>query len=190
MNIIFTAIFLASAIVLCIVDADAFLPALLDGAGDAAVTALTLFCIYAVWMGLSRVAEDAGINQAIAKKAQPLCFKILKTRSREGARYAAMNITCNVIGLGGAATPFGIKAMRELDKEGNTFGNGLIFILNATSVQIVPSTVIALRASLGSAAPADIFVPAIITTLICTGSAVILYFMAEKIWHLSSRRSS
>ena len=190
MNAIFTAVFIASAILLCFAGPNAFLPALLDGAEQAATTFLTLFCIYTVWMGLSRVAADSGINGAIAKKMQPLCFKVFRTKSAFGAQYAAMNITCNVLGLGGAATPFGIKAMKQFDDEGNLFGRNLLFILNATSVQIIPSTVIALRTSFSSASPADVFAPALITTAICTGTAVALYFFTDKICRSLSRRSS
>lgn len=190
MNVIFTAIFITSALILCVADPNAFIPALLDGARDAATTCLTLFCIYAVWTGLSRVADDAGINGAIAKKMYPFCRKFFKTNSAEGGRYAAMNLTCNVLGLGGAATPFGIKAMKAFDGEGNTFGRNLLFILNAASVQIIPSTIIALRASYGSASPADVFAPAILTTLICTGTAVGLYFLYDKLCRSLSRHSS
>lgn len=189
MNVIFAAVTLASAVILAFSDAEAFLPALIDGAEKTASTCLTLFCIYAVWMGLSKVSEDAGINSAIAKKARPLCFKIFRTRDEAAAEHAAMNITCNVIGLGGAATPYGIRAMREFDGRKNYYAKGLLFVLNATSVQIVPSTVIAIRAAAGSISPADIFGPALLTSLICTGGAVILYILSDKIWHLSSRRS-
>lgn len=189
MNAIFTAIFIASAILLCIAGPNEFLPALLDGARDAAVACLTLFCIYSLWMGLSRVADDAGINGAIANKLKPLCFKIFRTRDTSAAQYAAINVTCNILGLGGAATPYGIKAMQTLDAGGNIFGRNLLFILNATSVQIIPSTVIALRASFESLSPADVFAPAIVTTLICTGTAVILYFAADRVCRSLSRRS-
>lgn len=190
MNAIFSAIFIASALILCIAGPNAFLPALLNGAKEAAITCLTLFCIYSLWMGLSHVASDAGINDAVARLLRPACYKFFRTRSALGAQYAAMNVTCNVLGLGGAATPFGVKAMKAFDGEGNIFGRNLLFIINATSVQIVPSTVIALRASYQSAAPADIFAPALLTTAICTGMAVILYFLSDKLCRSLSRRSS
>lgn len=190
MNVIFTAIFIAAAAILCIADPNAFLPALLDGAKQTAETCLTLFCIYAVWMGLSRVAADAGIDRAIAGKMQPLCFKLFRTKNTLAAQYAAMNLTCNLLGVGGAATPYGIKAVRSMDGDGNIFGRNLMFLLNAASVQIIPSTVIALRAAYDSASPADIFAPAIITTAVCTGAAVALYFSADKICRSLFRRSS
>ena len=183
MNAIFTAIFIASGIILCLTAPDQVIPALLDGGKQAASAFLTLLCIYAVWTGLSRLSEDAHINSVIAKKMQPLCRRIFRTKSKAGGQDIAMNLTCNLLGLGGAATPYGVKAMSELDKEGNNFGRNLLFIINATSIQIVPSTVIALRASYGSAAAADIFLPSLIATTVCTGVAVTLYLLAEKIWH-------
>ncbi len=191
MNAIFTAIFVSSAIMLCITDANAFLPALLGGAEKALTSFAALCCIYMAWMGLSRVAEDAGITRAAAKKLQPLCGRLFRTKNQSGCEYAAMNLTCNMLGLGGAATPYGIKAMREFSGEGNIFGRNMMFILNAASVQIIPSTVIALRASYESSAPADIFLPALITTVVCTGAACALLFATDKLsCLLSSRRSS
>ena len=184
MNAIFTAIFISSGIILCITSPDEFIPALLDGGKQATAAFLTLLCIYAVWTGLSRLSQDAGINEAIARRMQPFCKRFFKTKSALGGQYIAMNLTCNLLGLGGAATPYGVKAMAELDRENNTFGKNLLFIINATSIQIVPSTVIALRASFSSSAAADIFLPSLIATSICTGAAIALYILAEKIWRL------
>ena len=189
MNVIFTAVFLASAAVLCISSPDNFIPALLDGAQKSAAACLTLFGVYAVWMGLSRVAAEAGINGAIARKLRPFCFKLFRTKDEKGAQYAAMNITCNLLGLGGAATPFGIKAAGQFEAEGNKFAANMLFIVNATSVQLIPSTVISLRAAEGSASPADIFLPALITTAVCTGLAVTIYMLCGRSCQSSSLRS-
>lgn len=190
MNVIFTAVFLASAAVLCFAAPDKFLPALLNGARQAASSFVTLACIYAVWSGLSRVAEDAGISAAIAKRLRPACFKFFKTKSCRAADRASMNIACNMFGLGGAATPYGVAAAQAFDREGNLFGRNLLFILNACSVQIIPATTIALRAAAGGTSPADIFLPAVICTAVCTGTAVAAYFAANAACRSSSRRYS
>ncbi len=181
MNAIFTAVFIASGLIMCATSPQSFISSLLSGADTAARTALTLFCVYSVWMGLSRVAEDAGINAFIAKKLQPLCTKFFKTKSVSGGQYAAMNVTCNLLGLGGAATPFGVKAIKRFDAEGNMYGRNMLFIINAASVQIIPSTVISMRAAYGSADPADVFLPALIATAVCTGGAVLAYALLSKL---------
>ena len=93
-----------------------------------------------------------------------------------------MNISCNLLGLGGAATPYAVKAVEELDKQSNDFAQKLLFVINATSIQILPTTVIALRAGAGSLSPSDIFLPSLICTAISTLTAVGLYLIGRKIW--------
>ncbi len=92
-----------------------------------------------------------------------------------------MNLSCNLIGIGGAATPYAVKAIGELEKEGNSFAQKLLFIINATSIQIVPTTVITLRAAAGSISPSDIFLPSLICTIVSTATAVTLYLLYDKL---------
>lgn len=181
MNAIFTAVTLISAIILCITSPTDFLPAMLDGGMNAAKTCLTLFCIYAVWMGLSAVAEDSGITKKAARLLSPACTKFFRTEDSQAVEDIAMNISCNLLGIGGAATPFAVKAIERLESSGNTFAQNLLFIVNATSVQLIPTTVITLRAAAGSKAAYDIFLPSLIATVVSTGSAVIIYFIADKL---------
>lgn len=182
MNVIFTVVFTVSAVILVIIAPDKFLTSLLGGAEQAAKTSLTLFCIYAVWMGLSSLAEKSGISQGAAKLLKPLTGRIFKTKSKAANEYLAMNVSCNLLGLGGAATPYAVRAVEELEKEGNFKAQKLLFVINATSVQILPTTVIALRASAGSVTPSDIFLPSLICTVISTALAIILFLTGSKIW--------
>lgn len=181
MNAIFTAILLISAIILCITAPGDFLPALLDGGLNGAKCCLTLFCIYAVWMGLSAVAEDCGITKKAARLLAPACTKFFRTDDSQAVEDIAMNISCNLIGIGGAATPFAVKAIERLEQSGNTFAQNLLFIVNATSIQLIPTTVITLRAAAGSAAAYDIVLPSLLATAISTGSAVAIFFAVNKI---------
>lgn len=160
MNAVFCAVFIISAALLAATAPEEFLSSLLGGARSAAQVALTLFCVYAVWMGLANVAESIGITKKTAKLFRPLCAKIFKTDSNEACEAAAMNLTCDLLGAG-ASTPFAVKAMAEFEKEGNAYAQKLLFIINAAGFQLIPSTVIALRAGYGSAAAADIFLPSL-----------------------------
>lgn len=180
MNVIFTIVFISSMIVIAVFSPDKLLSSLLGGAENAAKMALTLFCIYAVWMGLSRLAEDSGLARGAAKALKPLTRKIFKTDGDGANENLAMNISCNLLGLGGAATPYAVKAIGELEKEHNTFAQKLLFVINATSIQILPTTVIALRAGAGSVSPSDIFLPSLICTVISTAVAVLLFIISEK----------
>ena len=144
--------------------------------------ALTLFCIYAVWMGLSKLAEKSGLSKYIARGLKPVTKRIFRTDDETANEQLAMNISCNLLGLGGAATPYAVKAVEELDKQSNDFAQKLLFVINATSIQILPTTVIALRAGAGSLSPSDIFLPSLICTAISTLTAVGLYLIGRKIW--------
>ena len=180
MNTVFTAIFLISACMLSVAAPQKFLSALIGGVKDSAATALALFCIYAVWMGLSAVAEKCGITKRTAKLFQPLCFKIFRTNNAAACEAAAMNITCNLLGAG-ASTPFGVKAVKEFEKDGNFFAQKLLFIINCAGLQLIPSTAIALRASFASENPADIFLPCLICSLTTLVLSVALFLLTEKL---------
>ena len=182
MNAIFTCIFLASLVILLFISPDKALPAMLGGAERAVTMAVTLFCIYAVWMGLSRIAEKSGLSRTAAKALKPLSRRLFRTDNDAANENIAMNLSCNLLGLGGAATPYAVKAIGELEKENNGFAQKLLFIINATSVQIVPTTVIALRTSAGSVSAADIFLPSLICTAFSTVFAVTVFIVGAKIW--------
>lgn len=184
MNAIFTCIFLISLIALAFISPEGVLPALLGGAERSLSMAVTLFCIYAVWMGISRLAEKSGLSRTAARALKPLSRRLFKTDNDAACENLAMNLSCNLLGIGGAATPYAVKAIGELEKENNGFAQKLLFIINATSVQIVPTTVIALRTSAGSAAAADIFFPSLICTAFSTLFAVTIYTMGAKKWHI------
>lgn len=181
MNAIFTVVFIASAAAMLFIAPDELLPSLLGGAESAAKMALTLFCIYAVWMGLSKLAEKSGLSKGAAKALKPLSKKIFKTQNEAALENLAMNLSCNLLGIGGAATPYAVKAIGELEKDKNTFAQKLLFVINATSIQIIPSTVIALRATAGSSSAFDIFLPSLICTCVSTGLAVLLFILSQKI---------
>lgn len=179
MNAVFCAVFIISAALLAATAPEEFLSSLLGGARSAAQVALTLFCVYAVWMGLAGVAESCGITKKTAKLFRPLCAKIFKTENHEACEAAAMNLTCDLLGAG-ASTPFAVKAMAEFEKEGNAYAQKLLFIINAAGFQLIPSTVIALRAGYGSAAAADIFLPSLVCSFITLALSVFLYVISEK----------
>lgn len=181
MNVIFTAVIVVSTVIMCIFSPADFLPSMLNGTMNAAKCALTLFCIYAIWMGLSQVAEDCRLTHKISRLFTPVCRKLFKTKDEEAVKNLSMNISCNLLGIGGAATPYGVKAVNALEKEGNRFAQNLLFIINATSIQLIPTTVIALRAANGSIAAHDIALPSLIATFISTGVAVTIFVLIEKI---------
>jgi len=175
MNAIFTAVCVLSAILICLSDPSQFLPTLLNGTKSAAECALVLFCIYTAWMGLSAVAEESRLTNSLSRLLAPACRKIFKTDDEEAVKNLAMNVSCNMLGIGGAATPYGVKAIERMEQIGHEFGQNLLFIINSTSIQLIPTTAITLRAANGSASAYDIVLPSLIATLSGTLLAAAVY---------------
>ncbi|MGN0806754.1 MAG: nucleoside recognition domain-containing protein [Candidatus Coproplasma sp.] len=180
MNAVFIAITLVSALIMLVYSPEQFLPAVLSGGESALKCAVTLFCIYAFWMGLSAVAEEARLTHSVAKLLTPACRKLFKTKDTEAVKDISMNIGCNLLGIGGAATPYAVSAIGRLEGEKNYFAQDLLFVINATSVQLIPATVIALRASLGSVAPHDITLPSFLATAVSTLCGTAGYLIYSK----------
>lgn len=152
------------------------LPALtaaaLEAAGKAAAFSLSLVGVLALWMGLMRVAEEAGLVRALARLAAPLLRRLFPEVPKDHPAMGAivMNFSANVLGLGNAATPFGIRAMQELEALNPhpgtaTDAQAMLCALNTASVQVVPATVIALRVAAGSRAPGEIIGPTLLASL-------------------------
>ena len=129
---------------------------------------LPLMCL---WLGLMNIAKESGLLDTLSKKITPF-LKILFPEipsNHEAFSYIASNIIMNMLGLGNAATPFGLKAMKsmqELNKTKDTATRSMItfLIINTSSVTIIPTTVISLRLLNGSANPSEIVLASIITT--------------------------
>ena len=145
--------------------------------------AIGLVGVMALFLGLMKVAEQGGLLVIIAKTVRPLMTRLFPDVPPNHPAMGAMilNISANVLGLGNAATPFGIRAMQELDKLNPHKGTAtnamaLFLAINTSSVTILPTGVIALRASLGSTEPAAI-VP---TTLVATLCSTIVAIIAAK----------
>ena len=125
------------------------------------------------WNGIVNIAKSTSIMTKFEKLINPLVKRIFPTVRKDSPAYQniALNITSNVLGLGNAATPLGLKAMEELKKE-NGGKNELskemkMFILiNTASIQIIPTTVIAIRSSLGSKEPARMIIPVWIVSIL------------------------
>ncbi len=145
--------------------------AALESAGKAVTLSLGLAGVMALWLGVMRVAEEAGLVRAIARVARPLMRRLFPDVPPEHPAMGAivMNFSANVLGLGNAATPFGIKAMQELETLNPhpgtaTNAQALLCALNTASVQLVPASVIALRGAAGSRAPGEIIGASIVAS--------------------------
>lgn len=132
---------------------------------------IQLLGMMCLWCGVMKIAEKSGLTDKLAKILKPVLRLIFKEAGQDDKALGAivMNITANMFGLSNAATPFGIKAMEEMarlnghsDKASNDMV--LFLILNAACIQFVPTTVVSIRAAVGSANPGAIILPALCVT--------------------------
>ena len=157
---------------------------------EAAVTiSLGLIGVMALWLGVMRIAEDSGIVRSIGRAlsfiTRPLYPDIPPDHPAMGA--IVMNMGANMLGLGNAATPLGIKAMQEMQKlnpKKDTASNSMVTFLaiNTSSLTIIPATVIAIRASAGSANPAEIIGPSLIATTVSTIAAIVVVKLLQRLY--------
>lgn len=175
MNIIFCVLFIFSAALLLFRNPEAFLPTLLDGATDSAVLCVALLSSYAVWLGVMRLWEDSGVTRGVSKLLKPLSKRLFLTDDEETLGAIGMNLSANLLGVGGVATPYGIKAANLLDQSKYPeYSSAMLFVLNASSLQILPVTIVTLRTATGSASPANIILPTLLTTAFSTLLSVAL----------------
>lgn len=142
--------------------------------------ALGLTAVMTLWLGIMKIAEDAGLVSLLSRGLRPILTRLFPDVPAEHPAMGAMlmNIAANVLGLGNAATPFGIKAMNELQRLNNqpdTATNSMCMFLaiNTSSVTIVPATIIAYRASAGSSNATEILGAALFATTCSTTVAII-----------------
>ncbi|GFI48525.1 spore maturation protein A [Lachnospiraceae bacterium] len=172
--------------------------AALDSAGEAVSLCIATAGIMALWVGLMEIAESSGLILKLTNMLSPfVSFMFPRLPKRHKARdYISMNIIANILGLGWACTPAGLKAMEELAKLEAERGNPAylpgnagakssrtervasnemctFLILNISSLQLIPVNMIAYRQQYGSVNPAGIIAPAIVATFISTLTAVV-----------------
>ena len=147
---------------------------------DAVSLTLTLIGTTCLWSGIMEVASSTNIIKYLSKILEPIVKVLFRDINIKGKAYnnIIMNIIANILGLGNAATPLGLKAMEELQKENynkNRLSDNMmmLIVLNTASLQIIPTTVIAIRNSLGSENPSKIIFPVWVSTICAAIVAVI-----------------
>jgi spore maturation protein SpmA len=160
----------------------------LDGAKTAVTIALGLIGIMALWLGVMRLAERAGLVQRIARGLRPIMRRLFPDVPPEHPAMGSMvmNMSANMLGLGNAATPLGLRAMRDLEslnpRPGMATNAMCTFLaINTSSVQLVPATAIAILAASGSTRPTAIVGTALLATLCAASVAIISVKLFEKL---------
>jgi len=137
-----------------------------ESAANAVELCITFFGTICLWNGIMKIAQETTFVTKLTKLLKPIInFLFPESKNNEKAKQEiSMNIIANILGLGNAATPLGLKAMKTLQKENNkkdTISNSMamFIVINTASLQLIPTTVIAIRASLKSANPTQIIFP-------------------------------
>ena len=149
---------------------------------------LSILPIIVLWTGIMKIAEASGLLRKFAKLMEPILSRLFPSVPKDNPAlgFIASNIAANMMGLGSAATPFGLKAMSELQKindKKDTASVAMItfLVLNTAGVTIVPTTVLALRIATGSQNPSEIILPGVIATFCSSiGGLLLDYFIRRR----------
>ena len=149
---------------------------------------LSILPIIVLWTGIMKIAEASGLLRKFAKLMEPILSRLFPSVPKDNPAlgFIASNIAANMMGLGSAATPFGLKAMSELQKindKKDTASVAMItfLVLNTAGVTIVPTTVLALRIATGSNNPSEIILPGVIATFCSSiGGLLLDYFIRRR----------
>lgn len=154
--------------------------ALIDSAGEAITLGISILGIISLWTGLMRIGEDAGLMKRLSRKMMPFLHWLFPSvpRDHPALEHISTNIVANLIGLGWAATPPGLKAMESLQQlnphpDRATRDMCTFMIINMSSLQLIPVNMLAYRVRYGSANPTEIVGPAILATLVSTVVAIV-----------------
>ncbi|GAV22317.1 nucleoside recognition domain-containing protein [Carboxydothermus pertinax] len=159
----------------------------LDGAKLAVDTAFSLISIITFWLGIMKIMEETGVVAKLAHALAPLIRwlfpEVPPGHPAEGA--ILLNLSANILGLGNAATPFGLKAMEELshlNPQKDTASRAMctFLALNTSAITLLPTTIIGLRQNFGSKNPTDIIIPTFLATLLGFSAALIADYLFKK----------
>lgn len=160
--------------------------AALEGAGQAVRLCLSMAGMLCLWTGLMEVMDRCGLSRRLGRLFRPVLRRLLPQASRDPETLAAVtaNVSANLLGLGNAATPMGIRAVRRMKSASGTASDEMcrLVVLNTASIQLIPANVAAVRASLGCQTPYDILPAVWITSLCSAGLGVTMAWLLGKVW--------
>ena len=168
---------------------------ILTGAELSVKVAFSLIGIMAFWLGMMKIAEECGLIKIIAKIIKPVTKRLFDEIPEESPALGdiAMNFAANAFGLTNAATPIGLKAMDELQKENidkTSASNAMCMLLamNTAGFQLIPATVLAVLIGIGYKNPTEIIAPTLLVTTIAFVSAIILAKIFQRFWTIQNPR--
>lgn len=184
MNIVFISILIVGLALILFHSPELAFATIQSGSEKAIALCLKLWSIYAIWLGILNILESTGFDKKLAKFISPIIDFLIGKTDDETKSQIAINLTSNILGMGNACTPSGIKGMEGLSRGQKKITSAMIMfmILNVTSLELIPTTVISLRISHGSNTSADIIFPTLISTAASTLSGIMLVKLFKKVF--------
>ena len=192
MSIIWLLMLSASLGLMIFTNPAAAVNAMIDGAHGAVELSLNLMALYAFWLGFFSLIERLGMSRGLERLLRPVISRLFPSCDAETRKYITMNVSANLLGLGNAATPMAIHAINRMDNGSPKASTDMIMltVISATSLQILPTTVIGMRATAGSANPADFLFPSLVATVLSTLIGIIGVKICSKIFDRKKRDKS
>ena len=167
---------------------DEFTKAMFEAGKASVEVCLYLLGIVSLWLGITKILEDSGLMYKLSNFFTPMISALFKNIPKGHASITSitLNLLANFFGIGNAATPLGIRAMEDLqtlnpEKETITFEMMLFIVINTSSIQLIPFTVIGLLANYGSKNPNWVFLPTFLATLISSILAVTILYLFKRV---------
>ncbi len=162
--------------------------AIVNGGTDAISLAIKLTGVICLWNGLTAIAQKSGLTALICKLLSPILNLLFpQLKDKKAKESIAMNITANFLGLGNAATPLGLEAMKRLQEinptpQKATNDMARFVVINSAAIHLVPTTIALLRSEYGSKAPMEILTPALTTSIIALTIGILVTNLLKKVF--------
>lgn len=170
MNKVWYLMLVASIGALLFTDPGKAVTAMIAGSHASVKLAIELAALYGFWLGFFGIIEKIGLADFLGRLLSPIVKFLFPGLNKKGGKFVTMNMAANLLGLGNASTPMAIRAIKEMDDGSGKATQNMIMltVISCTSLQLLPTTVIGLRATHGSVNPADFLIPTAIATIVST----------------------
>lgn len=173
MNVVFCIILILATATMLVLSPDKVLTSFIDGGLAGVQFAIKIFAVYAVWLSVMAIWRHVKFDSFLSKKMKPLISSIFPGEKKEVYDDLAINLSANLLGMGSAGTPSGISATEKFSYSKN---RTMLLVINSTSIQLIPTTIIAIRSTFG--ATSDVILPTLISTTVSTltGALIVKFF--------------
>lgn len=166
---------------------DAVADAAMDGAASAVELSVSMAGILCLWSGVMEIMNVCGLSAGLARAFRPILRRLMPQASRDEKTLAALsaNVSANLLGLGNAATPLGIEAVRRMERKSPGTASDamcMLVVCNTASIQLIPTTVASVRAAAGSSAPFDILPAVWLASALSVGVGIAACKLFARIW--------